>query len=98
MNQKMRLLKRLSQLTNRRSLVGSSHYKPLLQLTKVIDLIRSISDPEHPLTLEQLRVVSAEQIFLGTNTVMVEFTPTVPHCGMSTIIGVYLWYKYVMFL
>jgi len=54
---------------------------------EVFDLIRSISDPEHPLTLEQLRVVSAEQVELGQNSIMVEFTPTVPHCGMSTVIG-----------
>ncbi|KAG5221264.1 FAM96B protein [Salix suchowensis] len=41
------------------------------------DLIRHISDPEHPNSLEELRV----------NRVIVEFTPTVPHCGMSTLIG-----------
>jgi len=51
------------------------------------DLIRSIYDPEHPNTLEELRVVSAPQITVGTNRITVEFTPTVPHCGMSTLIG-----------
>jgi hypothetical protein len=53
------------------------------------DLIRSISDPEYPNTLEELRVVSAPQIKIGHNRVTVEFTPTVPHCGMSTLIGGY---------
>lgn len=53
------------------------------------DLIRNIYDPEHPNTLEELRVVSATQITLATNHVKVEFTPTVPHCGMSTLIGIY---------
>ena len=51
------------------------------------DLIRSIYDPEHPNTLEELRVVSAPQIKIKQNRVTVEFTPTVPHCGMSTLIG-----------
>lgn len=51
------------------------------------DLIRSIADPEHPNSLEELRVVSVEQIELGDNHIVVEFTPTVPHCGMSTLIG-----------
>lgn len=51
------------------------------------DLIRTIYDPEHPNTLEELRVVSAPQITVGRNHVKVEFTPTVPHCGMSTLIG-----------
>ncbi|KAG2364974.1 FAM96B protein [Suillus spraguei] len=54
---------------------------------EIFDLIRSIADPEHPNSLEELRVVSAEQIKMGDNHIMVEFTPTVPHCGMSTLIG-----------
>lgn len=51
------------------------------------DLIRSIYDPEHPNTLEDLRVVSAPQIEVRENRVVIEFTPTVPHCGLSTLIG-----------
>ncbi|KAJ7736528.1 hypothetical protein B0H14DRAFT_3117815 [Mycena olivaceomarginata] len=54
---------------------------------EIFDLIRSISDPEHPNSLEELRVVSAPQITITGNCVNVEFTPTVPHCGMSTLIG-----------
>ncbi|KAG2020831.1 FAM96B protein [Coprinopsis cinerea AmutBmut pab1-1] len=54
---------------------------------EVFDLIRSIYDPEHPNTLEELRVVSASQVTVGHNRIKVEFTPTVPHCGMSTLIG-----------
>ncbi|NXK77996.1 MIP18 protein, partial [Amazona guildingii] len=52
-------------------------------------LIRSINDPEHPLTLEELNVV--EQVRVKVNdaesTVTVEFTPTIPHCSMATLIG-----------
>ena len=52
------------------------------------DLIRSISDPEHrSMSLEQLAVVSAPQITVAPSRVLIEFTPTVPHCGMSTLIG-----------
>ncbi|KAF8274240.1 FAM96B protein [Lactarius quietus] len=55
---------------------------------EVFDLIRSISDPEHrSMTLEQLAVVSVPQVTVTPNHVLVEFTPTVPHCGMSTLIG-----------
>ncbi|KAJ7043102.1 hypothetical protein C8F04DRAFT_30126 [Mycena alexandri] len=54
---------------------------------EIFDLIRSIYDPEHPNTLEELRVVSAPQITVNGNRVNVEFTPTVPHCGLSTLIG-----------
>ncbi|KAM6118052.1 LOW QUALITY PROTEIN: cytosolic iron-sulfur assembly component 2B [Pterocles gutturalis] len=52
-------------------------------------LIRTINDPEHPLTLEELNVV--EQVRVKVNdaesTVAVEFTPTIPHCSMATLIG-----------
>jgi hypothetical protein len=56
----------------------------------IAELIRYITDPEHKsMTLEQLMVVSAPQCTVSnaTNRVVVEFTPTVPHCGMSTVIG-----------
>ncbi|KAF8479125.1 hypothetical protein DFH94DRAFT_693495 [Russula ochroleuca] len=55
---------------------------------EIFDLIRSISDPEHrSMTLEQLAVVSAPQITVAPSRILIEFTPTVPHCGMSTLIG-----------
>ncbi|CED82094.1 Uncharacterized conserved protein [Phaffia rhodozyma] len=57
---------------------------------EVFDLLRSITDPEHPLTLEQLAVVSNSQITLSKNHVLVEFTPTIPHCSMATLIGLSL--------
>ena len=65
----------------------SSHFLTVNVNYCPVDLIRSIYDPEHPNSLEELRVVSAPQVEVGENRVMVEFTPTVPHCGMSTLIG-----------
>ncbi|KAF9265794.1 FAM96B protein [Marasmius fiardii PR-910] len=55
---------------------------------EIFGLIRFIKDPEHPgVNLEELRVVSAPQCRIAGNLVTIEFTPTVPHCGMSTLIG-----------
>jgi len=66
---------------------------------EVFELIRHLNDPEHPLTLEQLNVSSLdlievvdepEDLSLGKraiSTVDVRFTPTIPHCSMSTLIG-----------
>ncbi|XP_045783578.1 MIP18 family protein galla-2-like [Maniola jurtina] len=56
---------------------------------EVFDLIRNINDPEHPLTLEELRVVEEGNIFVDNekNVVNVYFTPTIPHCSMATLIG-----------
>ncbi len=55
----------------------------------VFELIRNINDPEHPLTLEQLKVVTVENIKVDTekNQIGVLFTPTIPHCSMASTIG-----------
>jgi hypothetical protein len=39
------------------------------------------------MSLEELLVVSAPQVRIARGVVDVEFTPTVPHCGASTLIG-----------
>jgi len=56
---------------------------------EVFDLIRNINDPEHPLTLEQLKVAQYENVFCDDekNHVKINFTPTIPHCSMATLIG-----------
>jgi len=54
---------------------------------EIFDLIRNIKDPEHPLTLEQLNVVSEDNISIDKNAVVVKFTPTITHCSLATLIG-----------
>jgi metal-sulfur cluster biosynthetic enzyme len=54
---------------------------------EAFDAIRNIEDPEHPYTLEELNVVSQQAIQHQNGTVTVTFTPTVPHCSMSNLIG-----------
>lgn len=56
---------------------------------EIFDIIRNINDPEHPLTLEDLRVLEEKNITVNNkeNTVHVNFTPTIPHCSMATLIG-----------
>lgn len=67
----------------------------------VFELIRDIKDPEHPYTLEQLKVVSKRDIDVGlveadgvapsaglpVKCIRVLFRPTIPHCSMAAIIG-----------
>lgn len=65
---------------------------------EVFDLVRSVTDPEHPLTLEQLAVVNEAHITVDEGDysagrapcVRLEFTPTIPHCSMATLIGLSL--------
>jgi len=56
---------------------------------EIFDLIRNINDPEHPMTLEQLHVTQLEHVQVNDKAsfVKVEFTPTIPHCSMATLIG-----------
>ena len=56
---------------------------------EIYNHIRHLSDPEHPLTLEQLHIVSEESITVEDeeNYILVQFTPTIPHCSMATLIG-----------
>lgn len=63
--------------------------EPLTE-NEVFNIIRHVNDPEHPLTLEQLRVVQEELIKLNGNVLDVQFTPTIPHCSMATLIGLCL--------
>ncbi|WJX56286.1 Protein ae7 [Trifolium repens] len=54
--------------------------------------IRDIKDPEHPYSLEELKVITEEAVEVNDQNsyVRVTFTPTVEHCSMATIIGLCL--------
>lgn len=62
---------------------------------EVFDLISTISDPEHPLSLGSLAVVSLPDIHIlppsspksRISTVQVLVTPTITHCSLATVIG-----------
>eukprot|EP00949_MAST-11_sp_MAST-11-sp1_P003339 g3339.t1 len=64
---------------------------------EIFELIRNINDPEHPLTLEQLKVVQMENIHVNDagNLIDLTFTPTIPHCSMSTLIGLSITVKLI---
>jgi metal-sulfur cluster biosynthetic enzyme len=78
---------------------SSSSQRDPIDADEIFEIIRNIQDPEHPLTLEQLAVVSRSQIEInvrGQQTcVTVRFTPTIPHCSMATLIGLTLTVKLV---
>jgi len=56
---------------------------------EVFDLIRTIKDPEHPLTLEELHVIEQDLIEVDdkNSSLRVLYTPTIPHCSMASLIG-----------
>ncbi|XAR70683.1 hypothetical protein NMG60_11027622 [Bertholletia excelsa] len=59
---------------------------------EIFDHLRDIKDPEHPYSLEQLKVITEDAIEVDDkhNYVRVTFTPTVEHCSMATVIGLCL--------
>jgi len=63
--------------------------RELVTAAEIFEHIRHLNDPEHPLTLEQLNVVSVDNIKVNDaeNMIHVQFTPTIPHCSMATLIG-----------
>lgn len=64
---------------------------------EIYDLISTMSDPEHPITLGSLAVVSLPDISIKPTipnridsmlqTVTVLVTPTITHCSLATVIG-----------
>ncbi|XP_021818861.1 protein AE7-like [Prunus avium] len=59
---------------------------------EIFDHIRDIKDPEHPYSLEELKVITEDAIEVDDSrgSVRVTFTPTVEHCSMATVIGLCL--------
>uniref|UniRef100_I1L521 Uncharacterized protein n=1 Tax=Glycine max TaxID=3847 RepID=I1L521_SOYBN len=57
-----------------------------------VELIDQQEDPEHPYSLEELKVITEEAVEVDDqrNYVRVMFTPTVEHCSMATVIGLCL--------
>jgi metal-sulfur cluster biosynthetic enzyme len=64
---------------------------------EIYDLVATMSDPEHPITLGSLAVVSLPDISIkptmpnrpdsNLQTVTVLVTPTIQHCSLATVIG-----------
>ena len=56
---------------------------------EIFDIIRNLQDPEHPLSLEELNVLDIESVAFDRKRLLcqIQFTPTIPHCSMATLIG-----------
>ena len=65
------------------------NHEDVMDEREIFDIIRNLQDPEHPLTLEELNVLDIESVKLDNHKQIcrIEFTPTIPHCSMATLIG-----------
>ncbi|CAO2819686.1 unnamed protein product [Amaranthus hypochondriacus] len=79
------------------SSVGDEYTVDQIDELEIFDYIRDIKDPEHPYSLEELKVVTEESIEVDAKRsyVRVSFTPTVEHCSMATLIGLCLRVKLI---
>ena len=75
------------------SCIDQDEHEPI-DAQEIFDLISTISDPEHPLSLGSLAVVSLPDISIvaapapsALSTVTVLITPTITHCSLATVIG-----------
>ena len=69
---------------------GDETTRDAVDALEIFDHVRDINDPEHPYSLERLgrrRRRARSSATTRANRVRVEFTPTVPHCSMATLIG-----------
>ncbi|KMZ74684.1 MIP18 family protein FAM96B [Zostera marina] len=76
----------------RKTKAEDEYTRDLIDSEEIFDHIRDIKDPEHPYSLEELKVVRENDIEVSSKQdyVRVNFTPTVEHCSMATIIGLSL--------
>ncbi|XP_016577547.1 protein AE7 isoform X1 [Capsicum annuum] len=64
----------------------------IIDQLEIFDYLRDIKDPEHPYSLEDLKVLTEDSIEVDDEQsyIRVTFTPTVEHCSMATLIGLCL--------
>lgn len=77
------------------STAAGSSFDNLVLVQEVFDIVKDIRDPELPQTLEELHVIEEEFIKIDKiendeYIIKIEFTPTVPHCSLATLIGLCL--------
>ncbi|KAK6589464.1 hypothetical protein RS030_203198 [Cryptosporidium xiaoi] len=67
----------------------------IITQSEIYDAVKDIMDPEYPLTLEQLDVISYDNIIIDNNNkiVFVLFKPTVTNCSQASLIGLSLFFK-----
>ncbi len=59
-----------------------------METEAVMAVLRRVLDPEHPINVVEMGLVTPEDVKINTNTLTVEFTPTSPMCPMGAVIGI----------
>lgn len=59
---------------------------------QVMGVLQKVNDPEFPMSIVDMNIVTEDDVKVTSNKVEVEFTPTVPFCPMGGAIGVVIKY------
>ena len=81
-------------LKERQKLENDDKITDEVDIYEIFDLIRNIIDPEHPYNLEELNIISLDDIIVDNNNrlITVYFTPTIENCGFASLIGLSIKY------
>ena len=87
-------------LKERKKLEKDDNIEDKIDIYEVFEIIRNITDPEHPYNLEELNIVSLEDIIVDNENrlITVYFSPTIENCGFASFIGLSIKKKLLNFI
>ena len=87
-------------LKERQKLENDNKIEDEIDNYEIFDLIRNINDPEHPYNLEELNIISLDDILVDNinRIIKVYFTPTIDNCGFASLIGLSIKKKLLNFI
>ena len=87
-------------LEEREKLENDGKIEDEIDIYEIFDLIRNINDPEHPYNLEELNIISLDDIIVDNinRIITVYFTPTIENCGFASLIGLSIKKKLLNFI
>ena len=87
-------------LKERKNLELDDKIEDKIDKYEIFDLIRNINDPEHPYNLEELNIISLDDIIVDNDNkiITVYFSPTIENCGFASLIGLSIKKKLLNFI
>ena len=87
-------------LKERQKLENDDNIEDKIDIYEIFDLIRNINDPEHPYNLEELSIISLDDIIVDNENrlITVYFTPTIEQCSFASLIGLSIKKKLLNFI
>ena len=87
-------------LKERQKLENDDNIEDKIDNYEIFDLIRNIKDPEHPYNLEELSIISLDDIIVDNDNrlITVYFTPTIEQCSFASLIGLSIKKKLLNFI